>query len=62
MEKQKTIKEFTDIELKAMKSDIYEQNQVNASNLQVINTELDRRTREILDTPKEETKEEKKNK
>jgi hypothetical protein len=40
---QKTIEQFSDLELKSMKSDIYESNMQNAQNLQVINTELQKR-------------------
>jgi len=36
----KTIKDFSESELKAMKSDIYESNAQNAQNLQIINQEL----------------------
>ena len=39
----KTIKDFSESELKAMKSDIYESNAQNAQNLQIINQELIRR-------------------
>jgi regulator of replication initiation timing len=43
---QKTIEQFSDCELKSMKSDIYESNMQNAQNLQIINTELQRRVKE----------------
>jgi len=39
----KTIKDLTELELKAMKSDIYESNAQNAQNIQIINQELIRR-------------------
>ena len=43
---QKTIDQFSDVELRAMKSDIYESNMQNAQNLQVINAELQKRAKE----------------
>ena len=36
----KTIKDFTEIELKAIKSDMYEQIETAQTNLRAINTEL----------------------
>lgn len=54
----KTIEQFSDLELKAMKADIYEQNQVNLQNLQIINQELKRRSEvKVVDKPiEDETK------
>ena len=48
---QKTIEQFSDLELKAMKSDIYESNSQNNQNLQVINTELQKRARNLEANP-----------
>lgn len=40
---QKDVKEFSVVELKAMKSDLYEQVSLAQQNLQIINQELTRR-------------------
>ena len=51
----KTIKDFTETELKALKSDMYEQIQSAQSNLQVINAELQSRNtkgEEVVDDKK----------
>ena len=47
----KTIEQFSDTELKALKADIYESNMQNSQNLQVINAEIQKRA----NTPKEKT-------
>ena len=43
---QKTIEQFSDLELKSIKCDIYESNSNNSQNLQLINTELQKRAKE----------------
>jgi len=48
MQQQKDIKEFSIVELKAMKSDLYEQISVAQSNLQVIHQELARRNATVM--------------
>ena len=42
----KPIEQFSDLELKALKSDIYESNAQNNQNLQEINNEIQRRAKE----------------
>ncbi len=52
----KELKDYSDIELKALKADMYEQIQAGQQNLQVINSELQRRASLPKEAPKEEVK------
>lgn len=51
---QKQLKDFTEVELKALKSDIYEEQARLSQNLQIINNELQSRTQKAQEKPKME--------
>jgi hypothetical protein len=51
----KELKDYTEIELKAFKSDFYEQQQLIHQNLSIINQELARRDGENKQKSKKET-------